>query len=274
MDSASDRLKLDQLSSRVGFVYQKFDRSFLGNSKVGQVFENIVRGLYECVLVPGDVAVDVGANYGLHTAPMARAVRPEGKVYAFEPVPVVCGALRKQIRDEGLDDVVQIFETALSNFRGRAEFVSVQQDYGYSGLREKPYPFEPRKKMIDVEVDTLDARVRPAARVAFIKLDIEGGEFHALQGGVGLLREQRPIVVLENAKQESARNYGYTKGEFFAFFRDLDYELRDIVGCPVLPEHWECIGPWYTVASPREQSGAVASILAVCVANQLFDLSW
>lgn len=37
-------------------------------------------------LRPGDVAVDVGANVGLLTIPMAKASGEKGKVFAFEPI--------------------------------------------------------------------------------------------------------------------------------------------------------------------------------------------
>src|SRR5581483_5730023 len=36
---------------------------------------------------PGDVVIDVGANYGWFTTLFAQAVGPTGHVYAFEPVP-------------------------------------------------------------------------------------------------------------------------------------------------------------------------------------------
>ncbi len=38
-------------------------------------------------LRPGMRAVDVGASYGVYTTAMARAVGPEGRVWAFEPTP-------------------------------------------------------------------------------------------------------------------------------------------------------------------------------------------
>ncbi len=37
---------------------------------------------------PNEVVFDVGANIGAFSAPLARAVSPEGSVHAFEPVAV------------------------------------------------------------------------------------------------------------------------------------------------------------------------------------------
>jgi len=38
-------------------------------------------------LKPGDVALDVGANFGAYTLEMSRRVGDTGRVFAFEPVP-------------------------------------------------------------------------------------------------------------------------------------------------------------------------------------------
>ncbi|HYA66397.1 MAG TPA: FkbM family methyltransferase, partial [Burkholderiaceae bacterium] len=40
---------------------------------------------YKRLLKAGDVVLDIGANIGAHTLPMAKAVGPQGMVYAFEP---------------------------------------------------------------------------------------------------------------------------------------------------------------------------------------------
>jgi len=263
-----------KLSETVSRVYRKFDEGFLTHPKAGPLFESILRSLYECVLGPGDIAIDVGANAGLHTVPMARAVSPGGRVYAFEPIPVVNASLAQRIASDKVEGVVRLAEVALSNRSGKAEFVVVEAGYGYSGLREKDYPFDPRKRLIEVDVDTLDRRIPATERIQFIKLDIEGGEFHALQGGVGLIRAHRPLIVLENAKQNSADGYGYTKDEFFALFAGLDYELRDILGCRISPEHWQWVGPWYTVACPRESGELVGDLLSACLAERLLGFQW
>ena len=40
--------------------------------------------VFRKVLKPGDVAIDIGANIGALTIPMARLVGETGRVYAFE----------------------------------------------------------------------------------------------------------------------------------------------------------------------------------------------
>src|ERR1035438_9744003 len=50
-------------------------------------FEPHLAAFYSALLEPGSIAVDGGANVGLHTLQMAQAVLPNGLVLAIEPVP-------------------------------------------------------------------------------------------------------------------------------------------------------------------------------------------
>src|SRR5690242_12876398 len=43
----------------------------------------------------GETAIDIGANYGLYSYHLSRAVGSKGRVVAFEPVAFTCGALRR-----------------------------------------------------------------------------------------------------------------------------------------------------------------------------------
>lgn len=52
-------------------------------------------------------------------------------------------------------------------------------------------------RQIQVQVETLDRVVDPADRLAFIKIDVEGGELDVFRGGIETLRRSRPIIVFE-----------------------------------------------------------------------------
>ena len=64
------------------------------------------------LIEPGDVVVDVGADIGALTVPLARAVGPAGRVLAFEPQPTVFQNLCANL---ALNDLlhVQAFNAAL-----------------------------------------------------------------------------------------------------------------------------------------------------------------
>src|ERR1019366_6569447 len=48
-------------------------------------FEPATVKLYETLIRQGDIVLDIGANIGAHTLPLARLVGEMGRVIAFEP---------------------------------------------------------------------------------------------------------------------------------------------------------------------------------------------
>lgn len=84
-------------------------------------FEPHIRTLIRRYLRPGMVAVDVGANIGLHTLQMARAVGPQGRVYAVEPAPDNLKYLKRNIALNRLSQV-EVLPWAASSEHGIQEF--------------------------------------------------------------------------------------------------------------------------------------------------------
>jgi len=41
---------------------------------LGEFYEQIIRAIYTAILQPGDLAIDCGANHGVHTIPMSDLV--------------------------------------------------------------------------------------------------------------------------------------------------------------------------------------------------------
>ena len=84
--------------------------------------------------------------------------------------------------------------------------------------------------MLDVAAETLDAIVPESETVRFIKLDIKGAEFDALQGARRILEKDRPLVVFEHGSVISASDYNYNISDFTAFWDDLGYVVVDLFG--------------------------------------------
>jgi protein-L-isoaspartate O-methyltransferase len=56
-------------------------------------------------LKPGMSVADVGAGSGYHTVRLARALRPNGRVFAQDVMPDYLAGLNKRVREEGLGNV-------------------------------------------------------------------------------------------------------------------------------------------------------------------------
>ncbi len=213
------------------------------------IFEAIVAGLYRAVLRPGDLAVDGGANEGFHAFPLAELVGPSGQVLAFEPIEWRAEALARAARERGLPQL-RVFAQALAERDGPAPFHWVRNSDGYSGLQPRAqYPFAPDVQTVTVRTVALDGLLDGARRPwRFCKLDLEGGEFRALQGVARALGRHHPVLVFENDRAGSARAYGYGPEEFFGFFDALGYRLCDLFGRPFVRAAWDSPGyPHYYI---------------------------
>jgi len=204
-------------------------------AEINKKMEAFIQSIYERVIAPGSICVDGGAGTGRHTIPMARHVGNEGRVFAFEPNPATHDILKGRISEEELHNVV-LEPKALSHQSGEVQFCNVVDFAAYSGLKVRDYPEENAKvEKIPVDATTLD---NVDHHIDFIKLDLEGGEFQALQGGQQVLSSCRPLIVFENGRESSCRIYGYTQKSFFDFFDSLNYELYSLHGKRLIPERW------------------------------------
>jgi FkbM family methyltransferase len=146
---------------------------------------------------PATTAVDVGANVGLHTVVLARAVGPKGHVLAVEPEPSNVGRLRGNVARNNLTNV-EIHPLALADRAGPGE-LHIATDGMYHSLG---VIHEGRAAGRDVSVptETLDQIWERAGSppVSFVKIDTEGTELRVLQGAERLLGAESPALLVEN----------------------------------------------------------------------------
>jgi FkbM family methyltransferase len=141
----------------------------------------------------GMVFIDVGANNGYYYS-LKVARRFSGcSVYCFEPDTRILYHLRKNVAYNQLGNVV-VVPQALSSYCGTARMTAGLDASNFlvvDGAVSFP--------TVEVECTTLDDFVtrNSIARVDFMKVDVEGGEYNFLKGGKTTLESLAPIVCLE-----------------------------------------------------------------------------
>ena len=160
------------------------------------------------------VCLDAGAYRGDLLAEMLK-LAPEGRVLAFEPVPINASHLRKRYPR------AEVHEIALGDETGTATLHHAKGRPARSSLRRQRYP-DPDEPVETLEVvtDTIDRVLERClgreARVAFIKLDVEGAELQVLRGAKTTLVRHRPVIVFEHDSQTAGR-FGTSSDELFDF---------------------------------------------------------
>jgi FkbM family methyltransferase len=198
--------------------------------------------------------VDVGAHIGDILRQMT-AIAPQGRHHAIEPLPHLSRKLA-----ESFPRAV-IHQVAISDQSGGSEFLFVENDPGYSGLRPRIYDRpDPKVTPLHVRVVTLDEIIPPDEKITFIKIDIEGGEFHAIKGGIQTIRRCRPVVVFE-AGRKSTGQYGVKPEDLYRLMDEtLGYELstmerwlerRAAYNREEFCTNWNTGSEYYFIATPK-----------------------
>jgi FkbM family methyltransferase len=192
-------------------------------------YERILQRHYTRFLKAGDVVFDIGGNEGVHAGKFAEIVGSSGRVLVFEPIADLACQLQK--RYEPKQSFVAIHNVALSNFRGRSEFVLAGGVLSESGLKQRQYsnPALVEPVPILVDVACLDDFTRGFDRLDYMKLDIEGGELDCLAGGEDALRRLRPVLSVEYGA-ESYRAYGHERADLWRVCERYGYSVFDILG--------------------------------------------
>lgn len=205
-------------------------------------FDPVVFDAFRRVLKPGGVFVDVGANVGYYSMLALDLVGDSGQVHAFEidVRPIRC--LRKTVRRFGLTNLV-LHQVAVGDRVGEA-VLNPDPDCGESSVSRSGGGRQ-------VRMTTLDEwwRTAKCGRVQGVKLDIEGGEFAALQGAPDFLEANRPLVVCEVFAEYRQRT-GRDPNELTDFLRSLDYDVE------ILSGGWS---PGL-VATPRRLAGEIVTV--------------
>lgn len=198
--------KLDterEVLAPVGPAYCRFKMRLNWTLYVDQVLglyePGVARALRQYVQ-PGSCCLDVGAHLGYYTILMARLTGRDGLVVAFEPFPENVTALQENLRLNGVENV-RLEECALAGRSGNLELTYPTNEAMPSTPSAHGYKVGKAMATVTVPARTLDdalAQVKSVGRnPQLVKMDIEGAELEVLQGAEHLLRDVRPILVVE-----------------------------------------------------------------------------
>lgn len=173
------------------------DRVLTLDALSNQGFERYELTLFQALLRPGDVVLDLGANIGYYTTIAAAGVGPTGQVYAFEPDRENLVILTENLRYNGHTNVT-VVPCGVGAEPGQLQLYVCEENRGDHRLY--PVAAESRKSYTveTIALDTFWPELPPRStppRPTLIKMDIQGFEYFALQGMRRYL-QQTPDLIL------------------------------------------------------------------------------
>ena len=195
--------------SRLFFLYRA-----LGIGRTGRALEYNYH--LQQLVKEGDTVIDIGANLGYYTRPLADIVGATGEVYAVEPVPVIFSVLKRNVggrknvtllnyalgSEERTIEMANDSVAAAGYFGTGRNFVSDGELSG-DAIRFSAQMVRGSKLFADLK------------RIDFIKCDIEGYERIVIPELQPLIERHHPTVLIETD--------GETRQEIIKMFSQMGY---------------------------------------------------
>lgn len=186
----------------------------------------VVASLFGQLKAERPLLIDIGGNVGFYSIGL-KALYPELRIHAFEPVPSTAAQFRNNCRINSCSNV-QLHEIALSDHSGEVT-LHVHPAYCVAASEANILESDETVPVVCPRM-TLDAFVEEKSlRVDFIKCDVEGGEFAVFRGAETILKRDRPVVFSEMLRKWSAK-FGYHPNDMIAYFSTLGYDCHAIAG--------------------------------------------
>lgn len=193
---------------------------------------------YQGIVRPGDTVLDIGANIGAHTLPLAQAVGPSGKVFAFEPTDY---AFAKLSRNAALNPALASRILGLQMMLGDANSEGSRPPMLYSSWPLKDDEDLHRlhqgrlKTTTGASVRTLDSALAAInlTRLDCVKVDIDGAECAMLRGARTVLTRWQPVIIMELSPYVLEEQKA-SLGELLHLLKDYGYALHEASSDKVL----------------------------------------
>jgi FkbM family methyltransferase len=150
---------------------------------------------------PASLVLDIGANIGAHTLTLAKLVGPKGRVMAFEPTNFAFRKLRRNLDlNPQLASRVETHHCFLTDHDGAQVPDAIYSSWPLAAgddLHAKHLGREMQTE--EAQARSLDSILgeRADRRVQLVKLDVDGYECDVLRGATAMLRDMRPVFVME-----------------------------------------------------------------------------
>jgi FkbM family methyltransferase len=166
-------------------------------------FERDLVRCYSKQINAGATVLDIGANIGAHTLPLARATGPTGRVIAVEATSYAIGKLRTNLslNPELQFRVAPVHALLVANSADSAE----SHIYSSWPLNDQgtthPVLSGALKSVGAARICTVDQLVTEMSlpSVDFVKLDVDGHELSVLRGAAKTVEAYHPRIIMEMA---------------------------------------------------------------------------
>ena len=176
---------------------------------------NLIRNL----LNPDDVVFDIGANIGSYTIWMSKFIGSNGTIHSFEPDESSFNRLKSNVNLNKIHSYVSLNKLAISDSGERRRFTSSKDVENHLTVKGDISGLEIDCTTIDQYVYEHDIK-----HIKFIKMDIEGFEYFALNGASKTLKDNK-VDVIQLEINSRVRNTNSSINQILVLIEQSNYTL-------------------------------------------------
>ena len=150
-------------------------------------------------LKPESIILDCGANIGVFSL-WAHYLSPKGKIYSFEPTKSTFEILKKNIKENNLEEFIYPFNLALGDKNQKTSILISQHALGGGNIivnsdfmNFSPLKYELKQPVYMTTIDDF-VKENKLERVDFIKIDAEGYEKQIIKGAKETIKKFCPVI--------------------------------------------------------------------------------
>lgn len=183
-------------------------------------YEKSESRMMENLIGDGDYFFDIGANIGWYSLNIGMSNRSV-RVFSFEPIPKTYQELLGNLKINPSKNITA-YNFGFSRLSGEFDFYYYPEGSGNASSANVTGRLDIEK--VKCSVKTLDEFIENSGlHVDFIKCDVEGAELLVFQGGIEVIKRDKPIIFSEILRKWS-RKFEYDPNEIFHLLRGIGYE--------------------------------------------------
>ncbi|MEL6122930.1 MAG: FkbM family methyltransferase [Bacteroidota bacterium] len=205
------------------------DRSLTPHLLLDGYWELEISQLFERLVHPGNVVLDLGANFGYFSLVAGAKIGDNGRIFAIEANPELIPVLTQNCMLNGLQGRMTVANFVVSDDRPPMRLKLFKDYMGNSAMEDievdSHNEFSAYVSVANTTVDSY-CEQQQIDRVNIVKMDIEGAEFRAIRGMQSCLARNKDHIkiLMEYAPQR----YGVENEAFIKYLTNFFSHIYEV----------------------------------------------
>ncbi|MBN1304013.1 MAG: FkbM family methyltransferase [Anaerolineales bacterium] len=230
----------DQIQFGPATIYPDPEDPVLSGALIFNVFERSELTFFDSYCKGAMTVIDIGANIGCYTSLAIHSLNQNGQVVAFEPHPRAFSFLKRNIQANqeihNNGPAVRTFQLAAADNTGTKQLRLNPENlcdnrlyHGtYQGKLENWEQIEVESLPVDTVLEQLEIK-----EVNFVKIDIQGYEYHAISGFRNILANSKQVILMSEFWPKGLTEAGSNPKEYLELLTSLGFTLYELKEKPL-----------------------------------------